>query len=146
MIAPMKKAILVLRERGKSAALKSLRRLGVVHADPIEGRGQSWEAASEELARFDAAIGILLSYKTKETAPALDYQAALELARKVTDTAELIKSAQERIAALRKEMERIRGWGTSILKPWPTCGNKVWIFTSTKPVRRRSPRCRRTCR
>ncbi len=111
MIAPMKKAILVLRERGKSAALKSLRRLGVVHADPIEGRGQSWEAASEELARFDAAIGILLSYKTKETAPALDYQAALELARKVTDTAELIKSAQERIAALRKEMERIRGWG-----------------------------------
>ena len=111
MIAPMKKAILVLRERGKSAALKSLRRLGVVHADPIEGRGQSWEAASEELARFDAAFGILLSYKTKETAPALDYQAALELARKVTDTAELIKSAQERIAALRKEMERIRGWG-----------------------------------
>lgn len=111
MIAPMKKAILVLRERGKSGALKSLRRLGVVHADPIEGRGQSWEAASEELARFDAAIGILLSYKTKETAPALDYQAALELARKVTDTAELIKSAQERIAALRKEMERIRGWG-----------------------------------
>ncbi|HOX12226.1 MAG TPA: ATPase [Spirochaetia bacterium] len=107
----MKKAILVLRERGKSAALKSLRRLGVVHADPIEGRGQSWEAASEELARLDSAIGILLSCKSKETAPALDYQAALELARKVNETAELIKSAQERIAALRKEMERIQGWG-----------------------------------
>lgn len=111
MIAPMKKAILVLRERGKAAALRSLRRLGVVHADPVPGRGPSWEAASEELARFETAVGILLSYKTKETSPALEYSAALDLARKVTETAESIKAAQERIASLRKEMERIQGWG-----------------------------------
>lgn len=111
MIAPMKKAILVLRERGKSAALKSLRRLGVVHADPIEGRGQSWEAASEELARIERAIGILLSYKAKESAPSIDYAAALELAGKVNETAEGIKTSQERLAAVRKEMERIQGWG-----------------------------------
>ncbi len=111
MIAPMKKAILVLRERGKSAALRSLRRLGVVHADPVPGRGQSWEAAAEELARFETAVGILLSYKTKDTAPSLEYSEALELARKVTETAESIKASQERIASLRKEMERIQGWG-----------------------------------
>lgn len=111
MIAPMKKAILVLRERGKSAALKSLRRLGVVHADPIEGRGPGWETASEELSRIESAIGILLSYKTKETAPAIEYPAALELSRKVLDTAEAIKTGQERLSTLRKEMERIQGWG-----------------------------------
>ncbi len=111
MIAPMKKAILVLRERGKSGALKSLRRLGMVHADPIEGRGQSWETASEELSRIESAIGILLSYKAKDTARTLDYPQSLELSRKVLDAAEAIKAGQERLSSLRKEMERIQGWG-----------------------------------
>ena len=111
MIAPMKKAILVLGERGKSAALRSLRRLGVVHADPIVGRGQSWEAASEELARIEGAIGILLSYKPKETVPPIDYSAALDLAGNVNETAAGIKASQEKLSSVRKEIERIQGWG-----------------------------------
>ena len=88
MIAPMKKAILVVRERGKSAALRFLRRLGVVHADPIRGRGQSWESASEERSRIDAAVGILLSYKPRETASPLDYKGSLALAKEILETAE----------------------------------------------------------
>lgn len=111
MIAPMKKAILVLRERDKKAALKALRRLGVVHADPIDGRGESWEAASSAKTRIEQAIGILLSYKTKETAALLGYADSLALADKVLAAAELMKTNQEKISSLRKEMERIQGWG-----------------------------------
>jgi V/A-type H+-transporting ATPase subunit I len=114
MIAPMKKAILVLRERGKSSALKTLRRLGVVHADPIEGRGESWETASGEKNRLDRALGVLLSYRSKEkTAAAADlsYPEALTLADRVLSTSDAIKRDQERVSSLRKEMERVQGWG-----------------------------------
>lgn len=111
MIASMKKAILVMRERWKSPALKTLRRLGVIHADPIEGRGESWEAASAERSQLEQALGILLAFKTKETAEAMDYPQALAKARDVLEATEADKADQERLSSLRKEMERVQAWG-----------------------------------
>ncbi|HSV56600.1 MAG TPA: hypothetical protein VLH39_05765, partial [Magnetospirillaceae bacterium] len=107
----MKKVILVMPDRGRSAALKILRRIGVVHADPIAGRGQAWDAASADLARIEGAAGILFSFKAKGTAPALGYTDSIVFASKVLEAAESIKAGQERLSAIRKEIDRIQGWG-----------------------------------
>jgi V/A-type H+-transporting ATPase subunit I len=111
MIAPMKKAVLFLRERDKTQALKILRRLGLVHADPLVGKGDTWENAGSVKTDVELALGILLSYKTKKEPVHLDHEASLELVRDILGAAGSIKESHDSILELRKEMERIRGWG-----------------------------------
>ena len=54
MIVPMKKVSLVILDKEKSNALKTLRKIGVVHIEDIEGKG-------EVLAKFKSVSDTLFN-------------------------------------------------------------------------------------
>jgi len=66
MIAPMKKVHLVVLEREKAQALSELGKLGVVHLEPLAGKGADFEKAGRSLAEVERAVAILSSIKVPE--------------------------------------------------------------------------------
>lgn len=112
MIAPMKKVWLVVLEKEKQKALKALRRLGVIHIEPLVGKGQEFEETGRRLAEVERAIGLLLTIKAPSQAsvPA-EIATGLEAATRVGSLAERLRSLQEESSALSKELERVADWG-----------------------------------
>ena len=59
MIAPMKKVSLVILDREKESALKALRKAGLVHLEPVEGKGEKLAALKNDYAKLQSAAGYL---------------------------------------------------------------------------------------
>ena len=59
MIAPMKKVSLVILDREKEEALKALRKAGLVHLEPVEGKGEKLAALKNDYAKLQGAAGYL---------------------------------------------------------------------------------------
>ena len=43
MIVPMKRVFVVVMERDKENAARELRKLGLMHLEPVDGRGEAFE-------------------------------------------------------------------------------------------------------
>lgn len=125
MIAPMLKVNLVLLEREKAEALAELGKLGLVHLEPVQGAGPTYEGAARRLAEVETAIGLLSSIKVPdpkkgEADPAAAARALPEgekvaagiaAARKAAALTDEVKAALEEGAALARELERVAPWG-----------------------------------
>lgn len=114
MIAPMKRAFVAIAERDKRDGLKALKRLGLIHLEPVQGRGQDHDELVARLQKLEAAAALLSDYvdkKAKPEAAALSPRDAAALADTALSKAEAAKGAQEEIAGLSREIERIRPWG-----------------------------------
>ena len=110
MIAPMKKADLVLLERDKAQALDELRALGLVHIEAAAPSGESWDRASRDYEAVSAAMNILPPAKGAAEAR-LGRDAALELARKVLGIEERKAEIYAERGELASELERCAPWG-----------------------------------
>lgn len=114
MIAPMKKVSLVILDREKESALKALRKAGLVHLEPVEGKGEKLSALKADYASLQSAAGYLGEIKLpKKTAfPELSQEEAVKKAQLAIDLTERKKSLFEKIAASATEMERLAVWGS----------------------------------
>lgn len=114
MIAPMKKVSLVVLTGEKESALKALRKAGLVHLEPVEGKGEKLAALKNDYAALQSAAGFLGEIKLpkKTAAQNLSAAEALEKAKQAIALVERKKSLLEKIAASATEIERLSAWGT----------------------------------
>jgi V/A-type H+/Na+-transporting ATPase subunit I len=111
MIAPMKRSFIVVLEREKREALKALRRLGVLHLEPVQGRGQEHDELAAHKKSFEDALAVLSEYKAPQDSQALSPRQAIDFADEVQTRSEALKATLEEIAGLAREIERVKGWG-----------------------------------
>jgi len=111
MIAPMKRAFIVLVERDKRTSLRELRQLGVLHLEPIAGSGQAYEGVVAAKDSMSRALGLISEFKAEPAVQDMDIPAAIELASDVRRLeAEMKASVDEAVITVR-EIERVRPWG-----------------------------------
>ena len=88
MIVPMKKVSLVILDKEKKEALKTLRKIGVVHLEKVEGKGEvlaNYKNVSDTL--FNASI-LLSEVKTDKKTfkyETVSNEVALQKARRVLE-------------------------------------------------------------
>ena len=114
MIVPMKKVSLVVLNKERKQALEQLKKLGVVHLEQIEGRGEQLVAFKEASSNAMVAVSVLSEVKVSKKAPAAPKLSDSEVAQKcreVIELSELKKKLNEEIAADSAELERFAPWG-----------------------------------
>lgn len=114
MIVPMKKVSLVVLNKERKQALEQLKKLGVVHLEQIEGRGEQLAAFKEASNNAMVAVSVLSEVKVSKKAPAAPKLSDSEVAQKcreVIELSELKKKLNEEIAADSAELERFAPWG-----------------------------------
>lgn len=110
MIVPMKKVSLIIRDDKKEAALKILRKLGIIHIEISEGNGEKLDLYKAQIALLERAIFAIGKPKKVEQKE-LDIQKALDIANQIElFTEEKTKALSEK-AAISSELERIKDWG-----------------------------------
>ena len=112
MIVPMKKVSLIIRGDKKKETLKKLRKLGILHIDILEGKGEKLEELRGKISLLENAAFILEENKTKETkAKEASAQESLSMAE---DVISLTKEKKDRLAeqsVLTAELDRFKSWG-----------------------------------
>ena len=115
MIQPMKKVSVVLLNREKEEALKSLRKIGLVHLQKLEGSSEKLNAFKEYTANAIVSESILgeikLDKKVKKQKITLDDSKVVELCRQVVIKSERKKQLLEEISADTTELDRFTLWG-----------------------------------
>ncbi len=112
MIVPMKKVSLVIRGDQKEAALKSLRKLGLVHMEITEGTGERLEQLLQQVALLERAIYTAGEMRDKNPpAESLTTAEALRAAETLDALVEEKKAVSARQLALTTELARLQGWG-----------------------------------
>ena len=114
MIAPMKKVSLVILSGEKEEALKALRKAGLVHLEPIEGKGEKLSALKNDCSKLLSAAGYLGEIKLPKNAvcPDVSAEEALKKAQEAIALTEKKKSLFEKITASATELERLAAWGS----------------------------------
>jgi len=111
MIAPMKRAFVVLVDRDKRESLHELRRLGALHLEPISGAGREYEDLVAARQSVVEAIGLLSEYKVEPLAQDMGMREGIDLAAQVHGFNTATKAANDEALVLVREIERIRPWG-----------------------------------
>jgi V/A-type H+-transporting ATPase subunit I len=107
----MKRSFVVVLDREKREALKALRRLGVLHLEPVQGKGQEHDELLTHKKNAEDALAVLSEYKAPQDAQALSSRQAIDFADEVLARSGALKATLEEIAGLAREIERIKGWG-----------------------------------
>lgn len=114
MIVPMKKVSLVILDKEKKEALKTLRKIGVVHLEKVEGKGEvlaNYKNVSDTL--FNASI-LLSEVKTDKKTfkyETVSNEEALQKARRVLEIVDRKKELFDQISSATSELDRFAGWG-----------------------------------
>ena len=112
MIVPMKKVSLIILGDRKAETLKTLRRLGILHLEPMEGGGKRLEELKERAALLENALFALSEKKEKNgKAEQADLSRAVAVAEEIRALQEEMKAAQVRRLTLAAELERLKRWG-----------------------------------
>ncbi len=111
MIVPMKKVSLIIMGDQRAEALKTLRRLGILHIEISEGYGEKLLKLKEDAALLETALFIVGKKKDGEAAAPLSSADAIDLAREILSLTEEKKSVLAEEAALAAELARLYGWG-----------------------------------
>lgn len=110
MIVPMKKVSLIVLGDKKTAALKKLRKLGILHIEISEGSGERLEQLASDIALLENAVFTVGKSKGESMEP-LSVDEALEIARQVQELSEEQKACVARKVTLIAELERLKEWG-----------------------------------
>jgi V/A-type H+/Na+-transporting ATPase subunit I len=111
MIAPMKHVFIIVMEREKETAVRALRKLGVIHPEPLEGHGETFQQLNEAKTRIEKARALLSDVKARQEPLAFNLGEAITFSDQVIALNEDIKSLNDAIAAKTSEIERIHTWG-----------------------------------
>lgn len=111
MIAPMKRAFLLMSERERREAARKLRSLGLLHLEPLAGCGEAYDALCSDTATLEAALPFLAEYGPQDGGEGLGQREAVEHAKRVLELVEEIGSLSDKAGLLSTEIERISSWG-----------------------------------
>lgn len=111
MIVPMKRAFVVVVERDKENAAHELRKLGLMHLEPVEGRGDAFEELSENKTRLEKAWLLLADSKAAQQNRAFTPKEAVEFSSRAIELSNEIGNLYQAINEKTREIERISGWG-----------------------------------
>ncbi len=114
MIVQMKKVSIVVLNKERKEALKQLKKVGVVHLEQLEGKGEQLAAFKEASNNAVSAVSLLNDIKLskKHEKPAkLSNEEISEKCKEVIALSEQKKKLQEEIAADSAELERFAFWG-----------------------------------
>ena len=115
MIVKMKKVSLVILNKDKEAALKTLRQSGIVHLENIEGTGEKLaavKATSSKLVEAESLLGSLKPAKKGLNQVQCSNEEALKKAERALEITEQKKTLFERIANDTSEIDRLAAWGS----------------------------------
>jgi V/A-type H+-transporting ATPase subunit I len=115
MIVQMKKVSLIVLQNERKEALKSLRKLGVLHVEEVQGSSDALASYKAQNTQMEKAISVLeeikLDKKSKGDAVRIDREKAVEVAKSVLALVEEKKSCFDKITADSVELERLSKWG-----------------------------------
>ncbi len=112
MIVPMKKVFLLLLDSQKSEALKKLKDIGVVHLEDIKGSSEKLDSIQSKRDIVQRSISILPE-KKKNNSKSVSYEMeeVLEIAKRIINLNDDLKSVSDVISSTLKEIDRIQIWG-----------------------------------
>ncbi|HAP42930.1 MAG: hypothetical protein A2087_08705 [Spirochaetes bacterium GWD1_61_31] len=111
MIAPMKRAFVMVVEAERKNAVRELRKLGIIHLEPLAGRGETYSELVAEKERLVKAAYVLIEAKAKQLERQFSIREGIDFADRVLVKVEAIKDCRVRLADLANEIERIAAWG-----------------------------------
>lgn len=118
MIVPMKKVFLVVLEKERRGALKSLRKLGVLHVEEVAGNSEELSKLRESNSKIEKAISILSEIKApkkqKSISVKLSKDDTLSLADKVISLVDEKKNCRDKVTANNVENDRFSAWGSVV--------------------------------
>ena len=110
MIVPMSKVSLIILEDKKREALKVLRKLGLLHVEIFEGRGENLVKLQERIALLEGSIyAIGKNKKVKQVN--ISAEEALSIAKNIKDFEEEKARCQAEKIILVSELQRLKKWG-----------------------------------
>ncbi|MCQ2586101.1 MAG: ATPase [Treponema sp.] len=117
MIEKMQKVSIVVLDREREEALKSLRKLGLVHLEPLEGSSEKLSAYKEALNNAVVSESILGEVKLpktkgKKNVLALSNENAVKLCAEIVQDADRKKQLLDEISADVAELDRFTLWGS----------------------------------
>lgn len=120
MIEQMNKVSIVLLNKEKEAALKSLRKIGLVHLEKIEGSSEKLNAFKEYSNNAIISESILSELKlpkqSKLIMEELSKEQVAELCNEIVEKSERKKQLLEEISSDATELERFSKWGSVLLE------------------------------
>lgn len=114
MIVPMKKITLVVLDREREAALAELRNLGVLHVERREASSPRLSELQSLASRIDGAVSVIGDFANKKKPLAqtsAERAATLEAVDRVYALRDARRAAQDSLAKLTNEIERLSPWG-----------------------------------
>lgn len=114
MIVPMKKASIVVLSKERKKALDSLKKIGVVHLEEVEGSGETLASFKETSNNAMNAISILSEIKLPKkhsVAETLSNEKIAEKCSRVVALSEQKKKLLEEISSNAAELEHFSLWG-----------------------------------
>ena len=127
MIEKMKKVSIVVLDRERDDALKNLRKLGLVHLEPLEGNGEklaAFKEAQNNAIVAESILGEIKVPKSKKVPPQLSNDKTRELCASIVSKADRKKSLLEEISADVSELERFIPWGDVSLEDFSYLSEK----------------------
>lgn len=116
MIVQMKKVSLIVLQNERKEALKSLRKLGVLHVEEVQGSSEELSAYKDQNSKIEKALGILeeikLDKKEKLENAKVSRDRAVEVAKTVLALIDEKKSCFDKITNNSIELERFSKWGS----------------------------------
>lgn len=115
MIEQMKKVSIVLLNKEKENALKSLRKIGLVHLEKVEGSSEKLNAFKEytnNAVVSESILGEIKLPKSKGPAATLSDEAVIKLIAEVVAKTDRKKQLLEEISADTTELDRFADWGS----------------------------------
>ncbi len=114
-IVKMKKVSLVVLDSERRESLKSLRKMGLVHLEAIEGQGAKLASFKEAYTELDKAVSILSEVKTSKKDELkqipLSNEEAFVKAKQVVEFSDKKKSLFDSINQNIQELSRFEKWG-----------------------------------
>lgn len=136
MIVPMTKVSLILLRSEKTAALKKLRRLGLVHIEITEGAGTEIETLRQQMQTLEGCINRLGKPEKGAPAKAMTPAEALAMAADVAAMDQAQQDCRSEQAALQAELARLRPGGEVDPAPWRAAPPTAWTWPSMRSRRR----------
>lgn len=131
MIVPMKKVSLVLLDSQKKAALESLRDLGVVHLEQLEGAGEQLSLYKKQYENATVASSLISEIKTKNKKiqqQKLDTQKAIQKCQEIIDLSEEKKKLLDMNVSCNAELDKFALWGSICIEDFDFLKSKGISF------------------
>lgn len=112
MIVPMKKVSLIIKGDKTTDTLKTLRKLGILHIESVEGSGKKLEELKENTALLESALFSVSDKKSKKLKQRnVDVSTAVEYAKAILALEEEKKILTAEKIKIASELDRISHWG-----------------------------------